>query len=204
MVSMSMLPVLNPGPTATRPGRRWLLGATLGLVLAAAGCAGPSGPRSVSLSLAQMQDKLATRFPLRYPVAGLAELNLQTPRLALRPERNRINAVVALEASGPALRRTHTGSLDVDFALRFEPSDQTVRATELQVNALQIDGLPAQASTLLAGLGPTLAQQALREVVVYQVRPRDLALADSLGLQPGRIIVTAQGLEIELAAKPQS
>ena len=79
-----------------------------------------------------------------------------------------------------------------------------MRATELQVNALQIDGLPAQASTLLAGLGPTLAQQALREVVVYQVRPRDLALADSLGLQPGRIIVTAQGLEIELAPKPQS
>jgi hypothetical protein len=204
MAAMRPFPVLNSDLTATPSGRRWLLGATLGLALAVAGCTGPSGPRGVSLSLAQMQDKLATRFPRRYPVAGLVELNLQTPRLALRPARNRINAVMAVEASGPALRRTHTGSLDVDFALRFELSDQTVRATELQVNALQIDGLPAQASTLLAGLGPTLAQQALREVVIYQVRPRDLALADSLGLQPGRIIVTAQGLEIELAAKPQS
>ena len=79
-----------------------------------------------------------------------------------------------------------------------------MRATELQVNALQFDGLPAQASTLLAGLGPQLAQQALREVVLYQVRPQDLARADRLGLQPGRITVTAQGLEIELAPKPQS
>ena len=155
------------------------------------------------LSLDQMQEKLATRFPRRYPVAGLAELNLQAPRLSLRPERNRLNAVMAVEASGPALRRTYSGSMDVDFALRFEPSDQTVRATELEVLALQLEGLPAQASTLLAGLGPTLAQQALREVVLYQVRPRDLALADSLGLQPGRMTVTPQGLVIELAPRPQ-
>ena len=185
-----------------RSRRRWLLGAALGLALAGSGCT-PSGPRSVTLSLDQMQEKLATRFPRRYPVAGLAELNLQTPRLSLRPERNRINAVMAVEASGPALRRTYNGSMDVDFALRFEPSDQTVRATELEVLALQLDGLPAQASTLLAGLGPTLAQQALREVVLYQVRPRDLALADSLGLQPGRMTVTPQGLVIELAPRPQ-
>ena len=138
-----------------------------------------------------MQEKLATRFPRRYPVAGLAELNLQTPRLSLRPERNRLNAVMAVEASGPALRRTYSGSMDVDFALRFEPSDQTVRATELEVLALQFEGLPAKASTLLTGLGPAL------------VRPRDLALADSLGLQPGRMTVTPQGLVIELAPRPQ-
>jgi hypothetical protein len=86
-------------------------------------------------------------------VAGLAELNLQTPRLSLRPERNRINAVMAVEASGPALRRTYSGSMDVDFALRFEPSDQTVRATELEVLALQLEGLPTQASTLVGRAG---------------------------------------------------
>jgi hypothetical protein len=120
-----------------RSRRRWLLGAALGLALAGSGCT-PSGPRSVTLSLDQMQEKLATRFPRRYPVAGLAELNLQTPRLSLRPERNRLNAVMAVEASGPALRRTYSGSMDVDFALRFEPSDQTVRATELEVLALQL------------------------------------------------------------------
>ena len=74
-----------------------------------------------------------------------------------------------------------------------------MRATELQVHALQIDGLPPQASQLVASLGPQLARQALREVVLHQLQPRDLALADGLGLQPGRITVTAQGLSIELA-----
>jgi hypothetical protein len=203
MVTMHPLPGLNAASSAAVRRRRGLLGAALGLALASAGCNGPSGSR-VTLSLEQMQEKMATRFPRRYPVAGLAELNLQTPRLNLRPERNRINAVMAVEASGPVLRNAVTGSLDLDFALRFEPADQTVRATELQVNALQFDGLSAQASALLAGLGPQLAQQALREVVLYQVRLQDLARADRLGLQPGRITVTAQGLEIELAPKPQS
>jgi hypothetical protein len=108
-----------------RSRRRWLLGAALGLALAGSGCT-PSGPRSVTLSLDQMQEKLATRFPRRYPVAGLAELNLQTPRLSLRPERNRLNAVMAVEASGPALQhlqRQHGRGLRP----AFRASDQTVR-----------------------------------------------------------------------------
>lgn len=203
MATMYPLPALNPCPAAPAPGRRLLLGATLGLALVAAGCTGPAGPRSVTLSLDKMQEKLAQRFPRRFPLAGLIDLNLQVPRLTLLPERNRINALMALDASGPALRRAVTGSLDVDFALRYEPTDQTVRATELEVNALQFDGLPGQAAAVLAGLGPQLAQQALREVVLVQVRPRDLALADSLGLQPGRMTVTPQGLVIELAPGPQ-
>ena len=170
----------------------------LGAALAAAACSGPSGPRIV-ITLDKMQEKLAQRFPRRFPLGGLVELNLQTPRLTLLPERNRINVVLALEASGPALRRVHNGVVEVDFALRYEPADQTLRATELQVHALQIDGLPPQAATLLASLGPQLAQQALREVALYQFKPGDRAVADNLGLQPGRMTVTAQGLVIELA-----
>ncbi len=196
----------RPVQPANRPLRRRhaLLGALAAAVLAGAGCNGALGPRSVTLSLEQMQDKVAARFPRRYPLAGLAELNLLAPRLALRPDQNRINVVMALEATGPVLRRAHTGSLDVDFALRFEPTDQTVRATDLQVRALQIDGLPPQVSPVLSGLGPVLAQQALREVVLHQLQPRDLAVADRLGVQPGRITVTQRGLEIELVPRTPS
>ena len=57
---------------------------------------------------------------------------------------------------------------------------------------------------LLAGLGPVLAQQALREVVLHQLQPRDLAVSDRLGLQPGRITVTPRGLEIELVPRTQT
>jgi hypothetical protein len=203
MVAMFSLRAFSARPTAM-PRRRRLLGAVLGVVLATTACTGSLGPRSITLSLDQMQEKLGQRFPRRYPLAGLIELNLQVPRLRLLPEQNRINAVVTLEASGAALRRVYNGSLDVDFALRFDPADQTVRATDLQVHALQIDGLPPQASQLLGSLGSQLVQQALREVVLHQLQPRDLAAVDRLGLQPGRMTVTPQGLVIELVPRPQS
>ena len=203
MPAMSSFPAFNPPRPTAVPRRRGLLGAALGVVLATIGCTGSLGPRSITLSLDQMQEKLAQRFPRRFPLAGLIELNLQTPRLRLLPEQNRMNIVMALDASGAALRRAYNGVMDVDFALRYEPADQTVRATDLQVHALQIDGLPPQASQLLGRFGPPLAQQTLREVVLHQLQPKDLAVADSLGLQPGRMTVTQRGLVIELAPKSQ-
>lgn len=198
--------------TPERPGvffalirrRHTLLGALAVVALAGTGCDGALGPRSVTLSLEQMQDKVSARFPRRYPLAGLAELSLQAPRLTLRPEQNRLNVVMALEATGAVLRRAHTGSLDVDFGLRYEPADQTLRATDLQVRALQIDGLPPPVAQVLGGLGPALAQQALREVVLHPLQPRDLAAMDRMGVQPGRITVTARGLEIELIPRAQT
>ena len=94
---------------------------------------GALGPRSVTLSLEQMQERLSTRFPRRYPVAGLAELNLQTPRLSLRPERNRINAVMAVEAS----------STNAVAANRLHPPEQRKLARSLIIKLPTLHFLPA-------------------------------------------------------------
>lgn len=203
MRAMCSSPAFHTPDAAHLSRRRWLLGAGLGVAMLGAACTGPSGPRNVTLTLEHLQEKLAQRFPRRYPMAGLIELNLQTPRLALLPAQNRLQLVMALEASGVALRRIYTGRMDLDFALRYEPADQTVRATDLRVHAAQIDGLPPQAAQWLGRFGPALAQQALREVVLHQLQAKDLALADSLGLQPGRMTVTPRGLVIELAPRVQ-
>ena len=45
-------------------------------------------------------------------------------------------------------------------------------------------------------------EQSLREVVLYQLQPKETAMADLLGLRPGRITVTAQGLAVELVTQP--
>lgn len=48
--------------------------------------------------------------------------------------------------------------------------------------------------------GPALAQQSLLEVVL-QLSPQDLALPDGLGMQPGSLTVTSEGLVIEFVPK---
>ena len=125
----------------------------------------PEQPKGYPVSLAQMQQAVAKRFPRRYPVQGLLDLDLQTPRLHLLPEQNRLRAEMAVAAAGPALNRVHQGSFDVDFALRYEPSDRTLRAHQLRLARLTFPTLPARATEMINLYAPTLADQSLREVI---------------------------------------
>lgn len=162
---------------------------------------GNARPR-YTVSAAQLRQAVARRFPLRYPVPGLLDLTLLSPRLTLLPAQNRLRADMAVEATGPALRRSHAGTFEVDFALRYEASDRTLRAYQLRLGRLDFPDLQPAASELLNTYAPTLAAQSLNEVVLHALRPQDLALADGLGLQPGRITVTEKGLEIGFVPKP--
>lgn len=183
--------------------RPLLLALPAGLLAPLAHSAWAALPR-FTISREQIEAAVAERFPVRYPVAGLVELAVQAPRIALRPERNRLNAAMDVEAGGPALRRRYAGLLDVDFGLRYEASDRTLRATDLQVNQLAFPDLRPDAAALLSQAAPQLAREALREVVLHTLRPQDLAVPDGLGLQPGAITVTARGLAVELVQKPAS
>ncbi|MEO5796449.1 MAG: DUF1439 domain-containing protein [Rhodoferax sp.] len=185
--------------------RRYLLVASARLVLVGAGAIAmtvQAQQPSYTVSAAQLQQAVAQRFPLRYPVPGLLDLDVQAPRLHLLPAQNRLAADMAVEAAGPALRRSHSGSIRVDFALRYEASDRTVRAVQLHFQNLQFPSLQPAVVELLNTYGPALAEQALQEVVLHQLSPQDLALPDTMGLQPGSITVTDKGLVIALVNKP--
>ncbi|HXE49293.1 MAG TPA: DUF1439 domain-containing protein [Ramlibacter sp.] len=183
--------------------RRSILGAAAFVASAALGCASSraSDQPVYKVSIEQLQRVIAGRFPARYPVGNLFNLELEAPRLRLLPELNRLASEMVLDAAGPALRRSYRGSFDVDFALRYEPSDQSIRAHELRAHSFRLAGLPPQTLQLLQAYGQALAEQALLEVVLHRLSPRDLALADTMGLQPGDITVTAEGLVIGFVTK---
>ncbi|MDP2819272.1 MAG: DUF1439 domain-containing protein [Polaromonas sp.] len=178
--------------------RQWLLSLPTALVLAAASV---HAQPSYTVTSAQLQQAVAEKFPMRYPVGGLLELTLQPPRLRLLPEQNRLGTVMVVDAAGPALSRSGTGNFDVDFALRYEASDQSIRAHKLKVNTLSLSGLPPGPAALLQAYGPSLAEQSLLEVVLHKLQPKDLMLADGLGMEPGAITVTARGLVIGFVPK---
>lgn len=186
--------------------RRHFLTASTGLALVAVSLVAQqtalAQPR-FTVSAAQLQQRVAERFPLHYPLAGLMELDVQAPRLRLLPEQNRLAAEMVVVGTGPALRRSIEGRFDVDFALRYEASDRSLRAHKLRFQNLYFSELQAPAAELLKLYGPVLAAQSLQELVLHQLRPQDLALADGLGLQPGDITVTEDGLVISFVAKPQ-
>lgn len=175
---------------------------TLGVLGYSAGARASTQP-SYRVSTETLQRVIAERFPVRYAVADLFTLDVDAPRLRMLPELNRLASELALRAAGPALRRSYTGSFDIDFRLRYEASDQSIRAHDLRAHSFRLPGLEPGALKLLDTYGQALAQQALLEVVLHRLRPRDLALADAMGLQPGDVTVTPDALVIGFIAKQE-
>ncbi len=173
----------------------------LGSVALFIGCGAVAQP-SYTVPLSQLQEMVATKFPRSVPVQGLFDLNLQAPQLRLLPDVNRLGAAMGVEVAGAALRRAHAGSFDVEFALRYEPSDRTLRAHQIKLGRLEFPTLRPAVTELINAYGPVLAEQSLREVTLHQLRPQDTAVFDGLGLQPGPITVTAKGLEVAFVRKP--
>jgi len=88
----------------------------------ASGAGGLGGAPRYTLSIAQLENAVAGRFPRRYPVAGLIDLDLQAPRLRLLPAQNRLGATMAVRASGPALRHGSTWTSACATSPRTAPS----------------------------------------------------------------------------------
>lgn len=155
-----------------------------------------------SVSAEQLGEMLQPHFPIKYPVPGFLDLIVRTPRLVMRPATNRIDADLDVTAQGPALHRVQAGKLGVGFALRYEARDKTVRAHQLSVNSLSFPGIRQEAVGLIQVYGPALAEAAFQEVVLHQFKDKDLAVLDVLGLRPGKITVTNDGLRIGFEPKP--
>lgn len=179
--------------------RRPLLVVAAGGMLAVVLCA--TAPRAAAqpayrVSQRQLQQVLEQRFPLRYAMPDLLDLRIEAPRLRLLPEHNRIASDLVIDASGPALRRSYSANVELDFALRYEPADMTIRAHRISVQAVRLPGLAPDAAAFIDAYVRASVQRALLEVVLHTLRPQDLALADTMGLQPGPITVTPDGLLI--------
>jgi hypothetical protein len=184
--------------------RTWI--ATAGrALLAAAGCGAALSARAqptYSVSAAQLQRALDARFPRRQAIPGLLEIELRAPALHLLADENRVGSELPLLAYGPALSRRYAGSIELDFALRYESTDRTIRAHAIRVNAVRMEGLSRDGEALLDASARSLAQQSLVEVVLHQLRPEDLALAHTMGFEPDTITVTPHGLRIGFVPRP--
>ncbi len=169
----------------------------LGALGAAACAAQPQEQQpGYKVSAEQLQRVLARRFPLRQTAAGLVEIEMRAPLMRLMPEQNRLGCELPIEAWGPALRRRVSGGVDLDFALRYEAADQSIRAHGIRVNAVRMEGLGRDAEQLLDAYLRQLSARALLEVVLHTLRAEDLTLPRTMGLEPGSITVTQQGLTI--------
>ena len=185
----------------------WALIATLGSVLSA--CTGAPvlasmAPRSVTVPAERLQQAIAQRFPIKQRLAEVIELEVLPPRLSLLPASNRLATDIDLNVADRLLGGRYSGSIALDFGLRFEPSDNTIRMTGARVNRVSLAGVPEPYQTAITRNAPRLAERLLDNRVLHQFSDKDLSLVNGLGLEPGEISVTPQGLSVTLVPRPLS
>lgn len=153
-------------------------------------------PRSVDVSRAQLESALARRFPYEARAGGLFSVRAGVPRLELLPESNRLRLDFGIDGTERVTRGTAHADLGLSFGLRYEPADASIRATDVHLDDLAVQGLPTVWREAFRMAGGLIAEQMLQDAVLHTFSPEELARAQ--GLRPGSIRVTHRGVRVEL------
>ena len=177
--------------------RRFLLVLTATALLLG-GCALVLGPRSIDVSQERLQQLVDRRFPVSKRYLELLDVTVSAPRLSLLPEANRIATQLDISASDRLLRTPLKGAMDLNYALRFEPADNTIRLADVRVESFLIADAPGPLQNQVNRIGRLLAEEMLDGQVVHTLKPEDVQSAQGRGYQPGELKVTARGITLTL------
>jgi hypothetical protein len=163
---------------------------------------GDGRPR-YKVSARQLHETLETRFPVRFGIPGLLEVQVSARELLLLPSRNKLGASLGVVTSGPGVQGAQDGTLDLVFAVRYERSDQSIRAYEPEIIGVRLPGVPAESLQALQMILPGIAREAVAELVLHTFTSRELALPDTMGFEPERVTVVDDGVLVVFRPKPR-
>ncbi|HEX5738365.1 MAG TPA: hypothetical protein VFY22_07630 [Hydrogenophaga sp.] len=189
----------------TLPRRTLLANGGLCAVWWLSGCALPApGPRTLEISEARLVERIARQFPVQRRFMEVFELSLDTPRVRLIPEENRLGTELdyVLGTAGRPSSRATRGTLALSYGLRIDTQDQTVRLHEVRVENFDVPGMPPPIGQHASRMGGMLAEDLLKDLVVYRIRPEDLHSVGRRGYTPGQLTVVPGGLQLRLDPIP--
>lgn len=170
-----------------------LLAVVAGLL---AGCAQVMGPRTLSWSQAELNQMLARRFPIDRRLLQVIDVEVSQPALTLLPQSNRVAVDIHLALKDRWSGTPLQGHLALASALRYEPSDQSLRLADVQVTAFTLDAAGARPPVPLEDLGAVVAENLLDGAVIHRLPAEQLQRLARWGYRPDRVEVTPSGLSL--------
>src|SRR5438067_341023 len=122
--------------TSAAAGALWA--GVLALFALLAGCAGLIGTHDVDISESQLTLLLARQFPMERKVMEVVDLSITNPVLTLIPQGNRVGTELDVAAVDRLFGNTASAHVKLDYGLRFEASDHTIRMTGVRVRELTL------------------------------------------------------------------
>lgn len=181
-------------------GRRLMLASAVAVLGAGlTGCALlQPRPRTVDISEARLAQMISNQFPFNNRYLEIFDVSLASPRVRLLPAENRIGTEVGYNIGTLFSSRAVQGTLSLSYGLRFEPSDNTVRLTQVRVDGFETPGVPPAYSNRANRLGALLAESLLQDFAVHRFSEEDLTSSRLWGYRPGAMTVRPGGLTLQL------
>ena len=196
------------GPVGERYRRRMVVrmvsvaGALCAGVLALlSGCTSLIGAHDVNISESQLALLLARQFPMERKVLEVIDLNITNPQIELIPQGNRVGTELDVTALDRLFGSSAMGHVKLDYGLRFQPSDHTIRMTQVRVRELTLSSGSNNLRGASQRIGGLVAENALENLVLYRMKPAQADEMDRLNLVASPITVTAQGLHMAVSPR---
>jgi hypothetical protein len=181
----------------------WIISAAI-MAISLIGCATlKPQPKTLMISEAKLQQLINAQFPFNSKMLEVLDVGVSSPKVSFDAANNRINTSLDLNVAGSGIvglltKREYKGGIDLSYGLRFEPSDNSVRMTDVKVGRLNVDGAPELMERPISRLGVALAQKLLSDQVLYKVSAQDMEAAKGWGYKPGAFKIAHGGLAITL------
>ena len=172
-----------------------------GLLAEMSGCTSLMGTHDVDISESQLTVLMARQFPMERKVMEVIDLNITNPVLTLMPESNRVGTELDVTAIDRLFGSTALGHVKLDYRLRFQASDHTIRMSEVRVRELLLSSGSNNLHGAAQRIGGLVAENALENLVLYRMKPAQADEMDRLNLVASPITVTPQGLHMSVSPR---
>ena len=178
-----------------------LWAAVIAILALLSGCAALIGTHDVDISESQLTLLLSRQFPMERKVLEVVDLAITNPVLTLIPQGNRVGTDLDVAATDRLFGNSATAHIRLDYGLRFQPSDHTIRMTQVRVRELTLASGSSNLHGAAQRIGGLVAENALEDLVIYRMKPAQADEMDRLGLVASPITVTPQGLHMTVSPR---
>lgn len=119
----------------------------------------------LDIEQAELQARIAKRFPTSHCRIVIACVDLSNPVVVLKEGSDRIGFTADVKVVLGT--REHTGRLGLSGLPRYVPNEGQLFIDDLQIDTLELAGLPAEYAELVKLRGPAAARSALQSHPVY-------------------------------------
>lgn len=170
------------------------------VLLVLVGCASILGDRTVTVTGAEIQQKLNEKLAIPISLLKVFDVSLSNSLVTFDQATGRILTVMDADLSSALFNQNLSGKLGISGKLRFDAASSSIVLDAPKVEKINFDGASEKYNDLLSALAKTVGGDMLNGLTLYKVKPADLTVGSTQYL-PKDLQVTNNGLQITLSAQ---